>query len=86
MTIACPGKINTEISVNAINASGEKHGIMDHNQETGMSAEECARQLLDAIRRNKKEVLIGNREIKAVMIKRFLPKLFWRIIRKQSAT
>ena len=86
VTIACPGKINTEISVNAINSSGEKHGIMDHNQETGMSAEECARQLLDAIRRNKKEVLIGNREIKAVMIKRFLPKLFWRIIRKQSAT
>ena len=32
------------------------------------------------------EVETGNREIKAVMIKRFLPKLFWRIIRKQSAT
>jgi short-subunit dehydrogenase len=51
-----------------------------------MSAEECARQLLDAVRKNKKEVLIGNREIKAVTIKRFLPKLFWRIIRKQPAT
>lgn len=86
VTIACPGKINTEISVNAISASGEKHGVMDHNQENGMSAEECARQLLNAVRKNKKEVLIGNKEIKAVIIKRFLPRLFWRIIRKQSAT
>ncbi|NRA10453.1 MAG: SDR family oxidoreductase [Crocinitomicaceae bacterium] len=86
VTIACPGKINTEISVNAISVSGEKHGIMDHNQETGMSAEECARQLLKAVRKNKKEVLIGNREIKAVTIKRFFPKLFWKIIRKQPAT
>lgn len=86
VTIACPGKINTEISVNAMSASGEKHGVMDHNQETGMSAEECARQLINAVRKNKKEVLIGNREIKAVTIKRFFPKLFWKIIRKQPAT
>ena len=86
VTIACPGKINTEISVNAISASGKKHGVMDHNQETGMSAEECARQLLNAVKKNKKEVLIGNKEIKAVTIKRLFPKLFWKIIRKQSAT
>jgi len=86
VTIACPGKINTEISLNALNSSGEQHGEMDHNQETGMSAEECVSILLTAVSKNKKEVLIGNKEIKAVTLKRFLPKLFWKVIKKQSAT
>jgi len=86
VTIACPGKINTNISVNALNKTGEKHGEMDHNQATGMSAEECARQLIAAVSAKKREVLIGNKEIKAVTLKRFFPRLFWKIIRKQSAT
>jgi short-subunit dehydrogenase len=86
VTIACPGKINTPISTNALNEKGEKHGEMDHNQSTGMSAEECAKQLLQAVLDGKKEVLVGNREIKAVQLKRFMPKLFWKVIRKQSAT
>jgi dehydrogenase/reductase SDR family protein 7B len=86
VTIACPGKINTNISLNALNSEGRAHGVMDHNQETGMPADQCAHQLLNALTRKKKEVLIGNKEILAVKIKRFFPSLFWRIIRKQSAT
>ncbi|PHR34396.1 MAG: short chain dehydrogenase [Fluviicola sp.] len=84
--IACPGKINTEISINALNSEGKTHGVMDHNQETGMPVDECVRQLFDAVKKEKKEVLIGNKEIKAVTLKRFAPRLFWKIIRKQSAT
>ncbi len=86
VTIACPGKINTQISVNALNAKGTSHGVMDHNQETGMSAEECVSQLISAVNSNKKEVLIGKKEIKAVKLKRFMPNLFWKVIKKQSAT
>lgn len=86
VTIACPGKINTDISLNALNEDGKKHGQMDHNQATGMSAEQCALEMLLAVRENRREVLIGNKEIKAVTLKRFFPRLFWRIIRKQSAT
>lgn len=84
--IACPGKINTSISLNALNAEGKSHGVMDHNQETGMPVDECVRQLFKAVEKGKKEVLIGNKEIKAVTLKRFFPKLFWKVIRKQSAT
>lgn len=86
VTIACPGKINTPISMSALNAKGESHGEMDHNQATGMPVDECVRQLLRAVAKRKKEVLIGNKEIKAVSLKRFFPKLFWKIIAKQSAT
>lgn len=86
VTIACPGKINTPISMSALNSKGESHGEMDHNQATGMLVDECVRQLLNAVDKRKKEVLIGNKEIKAVTLKRFFPKLFWKIIAKQSAT
>jgi len=84
--IACPGKINTPISMSALNAEGKSHGVMDHNQETGMPVDECVRQLFKAVEKDKKEVLIGNKEIKAVTLKRFFPKLFWKVIKKQSAT
>ncbi len=86
VTIACPGKINTPISMSALNSEGKAHGEMDHNQATGMPVDECVRKLLKAVQQRKKEVLIGNKEIKAVTLKRFFPKLFWRIIAKQSAT
>ncbi len=86
VTIACPGKINTNISVNALNSEGGQHGVMDHNQETGMSVEECVNRLLKAVKDEQKEILIGNKEIKAVTLKRFFPSLFWKIIKKQSAT
>jgi short-subunit dehydrogenase len=86
VTMVCPGKINTNISVNALNASGDIHGIMDHNQATGMSAEECAQKILKAVTKGKKEILIGNKEIYAVYIKRFFPRFFWKMIKKQSAT
>jgi short-subunit dehydrogenase len=72
--------------MNALNGEGNSHGVMDHNQETGMSAEECVRQMYVGVAKHKKEILIGNKEIMAVKIKRFFPRLFWKIIKKQSAT
>ncbi len=86
VTIAYPGKINTEISKSALTADGKAHGVMDHNQETGMSVAVCVKKLLKAVTKKKKSILIGNKEIWAVYIKRFSPGLFWRIIRKQSPT
>ncbi|RFC55498.1 SDR family oxidoreductase [Brumimicrobium aurantiacum] len=86
VTIVCPGKINTPISKSALTADGTAHGEMDHNQATGMSVEECVRQILKATLKKKKEVLIGNKEILAAKIKRFFPSLFWRIIKNQSPT
>lgn len=86
VTLVYPGKINTPISMSAINEKGEPHGEMDHNQETGMSAEICAQQIIIAVEKEKKEVLIGNKEIKAVKLKRFFPRLFWKVIAKQSPT
>ena len=86
VTLVYPGKINTPISLSAINAEGKAHGVMDHNQETGMPAEECADIIVKAVEKRKKSILVGNKEIKAVYIKRFWPSLFWKIIKKQKPT
>jgi len=81
--IVCPGKIKTSISLNAVTDNG-KHGKMDESHVDAMSAEECAQIILKAVINNEEEILVGGRELKAVTLRRFLPKLFGKIIRKQS--
>ena len=82
--IVCPGKIKTNVSLNAVTASGATHSKMDESHEDAMSAEECAVQIISGILNNKEEIYIGGKEILMVKIKRFFPKFFGKLIRKQS--
>jgi len=82
--IVCPGKIKTNVSLNAVTATGSSHSKMDESHENSMSAEECARQIINGILKNKEEILVGGKELLIVKIKRFFPKLFGTLIRKQS--
>jgi len=78
----CPGFIKTNVSINALTEKGEKLGEMDNAQANGMSAEKCARKITRAIRRKKREVYIGGKEVYGVYVKRFFPALFARMVRK----
>lgn len=82
--IVCPGKIHTNISVNAITGDGSKHSKMDKSTASGLSAQVCAQQILNGIKNNKEELFIGGKELRAIWLKRFFPKLFSRIIQKQK--
>jgi short-subunit dehydrogenase len=82
--MVCPGKIKTNVSLNALSTGGKEHNQMDPSHENAMSAEECAKQIISAIITNKEEVFIGGKELLIVKIKRFFPKLFGEIVRKQS--
>jgi short-subunit dehydrogenase len=82
--IVCPGKIRTNISVNALKEDGSPHNVMDKSQDEGLSADECAKQILDALKKNKKEILIGGKETRAVWLKRMFPGMFTEMIRKQK--
>lgn len=86
VTLAFPGKIQTPISKSALTANGAAHGQMDDNQAGGMPVDECVAQMLKALAQQKREVLIGRKELLAVYLKRFFPRLFWKIIPGQSAT
>lgn len=82
--LVCPGKIKTNVSVNAETGNGKTHNQMDPSHQDAMSAEVCAQQIIAGILNNKEEIFIGGKELLVVKIKRFFPKLFGKLIRKQS--
>jgi dehydrogenase/reductase SDR family member 7B len=86
ITIVSPGRIRTNLSLSALSKEGAMHGKMDDGQKGGISAEKCSEKYIKAIEKNKKEVLIGNKELIMVYLKRFAPFLFHRIIVKVKAT
>ncbi len=82
VVMVCPGFVRTEISRHALTPTGEKHNRMDQAQERGISPEKCAARTLEAIAARRREVLVGGIEVLAVPIKRFLPGLYARIVRR----
>ena len=82
--IVCPGKIKTNISFNAVAQGGQKHNQLDPSHEHAMSASECAQIIIKAIRNEEEEIFIGGKELNAVWLKRFFPKLFSKMIKKQN--
>lgn len=86
ITIVCPGFIKTNVSINAIIADGSQQGTMDAAQGAGMDVNLFARKMYKAIYSKKEEVYIGGSEVMGVYLKRFLPGLFSKIIRKKKVT
>jgi len=86
ITIICPGFIKTNVTLNALTANGTPQGIMDSAQENGMLAEDCARQIVQAIKSNKEEVYIGGKEVKGILFKRFFPLRFSKYLRTAKVT
>lgn len=82
VTIICPGRVKTKISLNAITAENKAHGKMDKGQEKGISAEDCAEQIITAIDTRKKEVWIGKLELVPAFLKRYFPSLFYFVIQR----
>jgi short-subunit dehydrogenase len=83
--LVCPGRISTNIGVNALTGEDKQYKEVDSYHAIGMAAEECAMQILEATKEMKEEVIIGSSlERRAIFIKRFFPELFSRMIRKQK--
>jgi short-subunit dehydrogenase len=86
VTVVCPGFIKTNVSVNAVKAKGEVYGIMDEEQAKGMSPEKCAAGILKAVSKGKDEVFIGGKEIRVILLNRFFPGLFRKLVRRVAAS
>lgn len=84
--IVCPGFIKTNVTFNALTANGSPQNTMDEAQANGMPAENCAGEIIKAIESGKQEVYIGGNEKYGVLLKRFLPGLFAKVIRKAKVT
>ena len=82
VTLFCGGYIKTKISYNAITGDGKSHNQLDANQAEGKTANEAVKAMIKAVEANKQEVYFGGKEVMGVYIKRFLPSLLRRIVRK----
>jgi short-subunit dehydrogenase len=85
-TMVFPGRINTNISLGAMGPEGKPYNVMDTGQQNGTPVDKCARKIINGIRKNKREVFPGGKEILLIYIKRFLPGLAFRIARKAQRT
>ena len=86
VVMVCPGRVQTQISFNALEGDGKKHCRMDEGQQNGITAEKAARKIVKAIKKQKPEVLVGGPELLMVHIKRFLPALSRILVRRINAT
>jgi dehydrogenase/reductase SDR family member 7B len=76
ITLVCPGYIRTNVSINALTASGKPQNSMDPDSDNGMPPEKLAKKIIKAIDHGQEEIVIGGKEIMGVYLKRFLPRLF----------
>ncbi|MCD6566989.1 MAG: SDR family oxidoreductase [Bacteroidales bacterium] len=86
ITIIIPGRVNTAISDNALTGKGKRWGKRDAGQAGGFPVEKTAKKILKSIRKKKKEVLVGGKDLIMVHLKRFFPGVFWKIVNRVSPT
>lgn len=85
-TIICPGRVRTNISLHALGKDGKPHGKMDPGQSGGIPPEVCAKKILKAVMKNRRQVLIGGKELILARLKRFFPFLFYKLVIKIKPT
>jgi dehydrogenase/reductase SDR family member 7B len=84
VTIISPGWIATNISRNALTASGKPYEQATRAHGSRMSAEECARQALRAIASGKDEALVGGKEIWGAWTSVFFPRIYEWFVRRNK--
>jgi dehydrogenase/reductase SDR family protein 7B len=77
VTLVCPGRIKTEISIHSLKGDGNTYGKMDEGQAHGVPVEKCARIIVRAIKNNRKEVFIGGAELFLLAVKRICPPFYY---------
>ncbi|HYR83245.1 MAG TPA: SDR family oxidoreductase [Terriglobia bacterium] len=84
VTLAVPGFVRTNISINALTGDGTALGKMEPDTAAGISPESCAERILAAAARGDREIVIGRlKEQAAVYMSRLTPRLFARLVRKR---
>mgnify|MGYP002402584784 FL=1 len=84
ITLITPGYIRTNVSLNAVTASGEKLNRLGKHIGGGYDAGKTAQQILRAIEKGKKEQYVGrpfSKEWMAIHLMRLFPSLAFRVFR-----
>ncbi|MFN7118603.1 MAG: SDR family oxidoreductase [Saprospiraceae bacterium] len=73
VTVILPGYVRTNVTINALRGDGSQNSVMAPETAKGMDPGIFAQRALKAIANKREEVLIGNKEIYAVLVKRLFP-------------
>jgi len=85
--VVTPGSVKTNVSVNALEGDGKAHGVTDPAIANGLPVEECGRRIVNAMERDTEELLIAKgREKMAAKLKRFFPKMVFKMVRTTKTT
>ncbi len=82
ITLACPGRVQTPISMNAMKGDGTSHNQMDAGQQNGIPVDTCVRQILNASRKGRFEVIIAQNETLLLRLKAISHQLFFKLAQK----
>ena len=82
VTIVCPGYVQTNITRHSLTGTGEKYNKVDDIISKGLPPQKVAKKIIQAVQKNKNEIIIAGKEGVGVLVKRFFPGLFASQIRK----
>ncbi|KAM9750508.1 dehydrogenase/reductase SDR family member 7B isoform 3-T4 [Dama dama] len=85
VTVISPGYIHTNLSLNAVTADGSKYGVMDETTAQGRSPVQVAQDVLAALGKKKKDVVLADlMPSLAVYLRTLAPGLFFRLMASRA--
>lgn len=87
VTMVVPGFVRTDISKNALRADGSRHDRLSDHQARGQDPRACARKILRAVGRGRREIHVayGLKGVLISALKLICPGLLERILRRVRA-
>lgn len=86
VTVVCPGFVRTDISRNALEADGGLHKKMDPRTASGTDPQECAFDILRGVANRTHEIYCARDAHYLIYLRRFFPKLLYRMLLRTQAT
>lgn len=86
VTMVCPGYVDTDITLSALNGDGSAHRVREETNKNGISPDACARAIAKGIERQSREVYVGGKEVAGIYLRRFTPGLLATALRRIKTT
>ncbi len=86
VSLIIPGRVATEISKRALLKDGTEHGKMDEGLANGIDVTKAAQRIIRKLENDKKEILVGGKELLMVHFRRWLPALVYKMASKVNPT
>lgn len=81
-SVVSPGRIQTDISQNALKADGSAHLKMDDGQLYGIPAAVCAQKILKGISKDKRKIYVVQKEMLLIILRKIWPRMFVYLVKK----